>query len=1741
MSSFVELSKQLSQQHLGPDTSHPTLGWTAEKRLHQLKILRTTLLQTLFRELNGPLQDKPHKAKNEPLTVWDKLHVHCAEIQLQGKYQDAEQLEGALQKLAAICTDSRHRHTSDIKSVLTVLEKLTGCGHLLPKPSLGHAKYPMKMMDVADERRLKNTSAKLIPLVTREDYTKEAETYTQYSRSLLLGRHCATIDDQSTSIFSEIDDKVLEAEPGSSLHGLFNPNKPVTNQSDETFTTPKDLFGAMVQSSVSSVETKLCLPDLPTSFNADFLGIKLPKVNMHFLPDEGFESMSSSRASSVTTSPEKLTNRWEAALHHKPCRHRTWEILKQPGHKTERPYLTEAGSSAFDMLYKVRCEEAGALSKRCPPEVFVYPDQKQVCRDAANVLLGLPSETFLLDRKTLTFTCNPYCRLTGTSTESFQSLVVFFADAGTDYIRLTHISQPSVVDSFYSGGLVLQAFLGSVRKFIQFYQVAVMEGTSSQNISWTLLRLRAVYTKLVEQLHTIALLCQCQDRQDGSIPGDGRDPLPTGIQLISYLYQQCLNCITKEDYLIMLSLLRDSCGPYLMFIQDWSFHGICGDLYREFMIKVNNEHIYKRDKFYWTHGYTLRSVGDQERAPLFMGSMAADIFVCGKSINLMKLCCPEHFICNVDAAIPRLSITFSSSELGENHQRMEEYTRQMTILARQKTISRQQKEAQEEKEKEELAIRAHREAAKELERLQNNIQKEKLAADAKKRKNFEELKEQMQQELLRKTNEIQAERKKDRERIEALTRQEEGEKDLQAELEQKAREELIAYYEELSEDARKRERRAMWRVRRRQLDERRRDFLKSDQINLGLDKATPEISVEVEDPNNRVPVKDTDSISGSVVEMSESGRKYSHSKADTDGGDLASLPMDSLSMKDDIVSKTAGTQKRDQNEIGSKLYPIKSDTSERIDSDKMKSNLTFYPNEDIDSTLTLVGGPQSSLLPNEEGKTPQVDVDLRDFLPKKEEDSEEERAADTSVDDILLEIGSSLPHSSNKDLGLPLVTGVDSDQNSPMEYDLADDMLKTLQQKSVEGGEKQKEAGKLVHDGKKSLTGSDTTENLKQLQGNIPKYGHMVKSESADSGIGKSTLLKHVSDSSIRDLMYPTSLMKTDVSKSEPDVAVLKPEVRKLAGHSSDSSIQDTMYPKPSEIPDRAENLANRLKDSDDRKNKETPVKETDDFIDQTSGSVTDIGDQHSVDKERSKDRVPAPKEEKIKKMAIGPSSSLGEGSYVSTPDGGEGKDEPIGHPSDSIVQTLMYPSQGMSVKQLPPGDGLKVSRVTTGHPSDSTIQKIIYQKKKSQEDTDSSRVTENIDEEIDPEMLAKWNAARDDHSFNFSVLKDNPSLDILAATGYIPSRSEVGDYCAQRLHDGNIDALERLALPVLLERSITAPLTAQIKLVNESILDYFHVELKIGNHFKNLRRYLFLEGGEFGQSLCDQLFDKLSSVNHLHELISPISLNQILSRAIQYSSNESADINNSLSFACKYIPKVFKPNAIDILDCLELKYTVEWPTNIVITDACHTVYNRIFLFLLKLKRTAWVLKDIHYQLERSAKMQNASRSYQYHQLQLFRHEMQHFVSVMQSYVVNQVIHVSWEEFQQTLKHNVHNLDDLRGQHNTYLNSATQRCLLNKKAAPVMKVITDILSLVLKVRTQLMAERWSINRNGECIHPSFQNIKKSYAAFKEYSTFLYKVVTKLVTRGYQPHLEEFLMLLNFNNYYKESTSFSTQI
>lgn len=58
-------------------------------------------------------------------------------------------------------------------------------------------------------------------------------------------------------------------------------------------------------------------------------------------------------------------------------------------------------------------------------------------------------------------------------------------------------------------------------------------------------------------------------------------------------------------------------------------------------------------------------------------------------------------------------------------------------------------------------------------------------------------------------------------------------------------------------------------------------------------------------------------------------------------------------------------------------------------------------------------------------------------------------------------------------------------------------------------------------------------------------------------------------------------------------------------------------------------------------------------------------------------------------------------------------------------------------------------------------------------------------------------------------------------------------------------------------------------------------------------------------------------------ELLSPLALNAVLSKALQYSLHGDSPHAANLSFALKFLPEAFAPNAPDVLSCLELRYKV--------------------------------------------------------------------------------------------------------------------------------------------------------------------------------------------------------------------------
>lgn len=58
-------------------------------------------------------------------------------------------------------------------------------------------------------------------------------------------------------------------------------------------------------------------------------------------------------------------------------------------------------------------------------------------------------------------------------------------------------------------------------------------------------------------------------------------------------------------------------------------------------------------------------------------------------------------------------------------------------------------------------------------------------------------------------------------------------------------------------------------------------------------------------------------------------------------------------------------------------------------------------------------------------------------------------------------------------------------------------------------------------------------------------------------------------------------------------------------------------------------------------------------------------------------------------------------------------------------------------------------------------------------------------------------------------------------------------------------------------------------------------------------------------------------------ELLTPLVLNSILSKALQYSLHGDTHLARNFTFALRFLPETFHPHAPDSLNCLELRYKV--------------------------------------------------------------------------------------------------------------------------------------------------------------------------------------------------------------------------
>ncbi|XP_032201714.1 gamma-tubulin complex component 6 isoform X3 [Mustela erminea] len=1394
--------------------------------------------------------------------------------------------------------------------------------------------------------------------------------------------------------------QVMEAAPGTGLPttGLFSYGDPCSDRFERD--TRVSLFGALVHSRTYDMDVRLDLPPVPDSADLFGLAIKVPQ-SVDQSDDEGFQSASNLTPDSQSEpgmTPD--IDLWDAVLTYEASKRRCWEQVGcPPGHR-EEPYLTEAGRDAFDRFCRLRHGELQVLGGGLlqAPQL-VLAKECELVKDALNVLIGVASATFSFCQPAQTFTVKRGVHVSGASPESVSSLLSEVAVCGTHYARLSQFSLQPVLDSSCGKGLVFQAFTSGLRRYLRYYRACVL----STPPTLSLLTLGFLFKKLGRQLRYLAELCGVGAALPGSGSGEPGAAFPTGVKLLSYLYQEALDNCSNEHYPVLLSLLKTSCEPYTRFIHDWVYSGVFRDVCGEFMIQVNHEYLGFRDKFYWTHGYVLISKEVEDCVPVFLKHTARDVYVCGKTINLLKVCCPQHYLCCSDVPVPRIAVIFSPEELKEVERDCAIYVGRMERVARHSSISKEEKELRVEIAKQELIVQAREAASRVLRALSDRQTSERMALDARKREQFQRLKEQF----------VQDQERRRAARQEALDGgggpaggfcdRERRLRVLEERLERKARQALVDHYSKLSAEAARREQKALWKIQRHRLASARLRFLVEDQKHIqGVLKDVSE--GKAPEPLAVLPAAGSQTLSSGHEHPaggSSSDSRYAEPQH------VAAWDWLNSRTPEQVRPPAAGAR---GSAPGSELQP----------------------------------GPGDRPGPFSEG------LSIQDFLPRAREAEPPAHAGVTPVlEEALQTIGSDLPPWAPSDV---VATGPAGTQ----EYD-----FRTILRPAVAplaspgtlqtvGGGSSNEGQQLWRDSVTQPENTGVPDRHVALLHPHPA-GHTVPQEGSSQATEQ--LLEHVSEGSV-----PIGGCTSGMAPSRPRWNV---HGHVFQSHVALSALSGEGQP---DMPRPCQSLTDQVSRSGLSLGAQSPVCEhepqmpTETASDSDSAQVAGSsgGEPHGLQ------ALPS---------AAALSGDLGDGI----------PEEPGPVPSrDAEDLSPNHPpsSQDDVAAQSSPGLGEEAAAA----------------QRWGREQAYLAGLAEQYGLEQYPDSYEAMSEPPAAHLLHHGLprafaLPEDPRV-----------RSDADETAVQ--------LSELLPLPVLMKHSISAPLAAHVSLVNKAAVDYFFVELRLEAHFEALRHFLLMEDGEFAQSLSDLLFEKLGAGQTPGELLNPLVLNSVLSKALRYSLHGDTPLAANLSFALKFLPEAFAPNAPDVLSCLELRY--------------------------KLKLVMWALKDVCFHLKRAALVSRAAGSVQFRQLQLFKHEMQHFVKVTQGYIANQILHVTWCEFRARLAQ-VGDLEDIQRAHAEYLHKAVFRGLLTEKAAPVMNVIHSIFSLVLKFRSQLISQPW-VPAGGPrgAQHPNFALMQQSYSTFKYYSHFLFKVVTKLVNRGYQPHLEDFLLRINFNNYYQDA-------
>uniref|UniRef100_A0A1I8H5U8 Gamma-tubulin complex component n=1 Tax=Macrostomum lignano TaxID=282301 RepID=A0A1I8H5U8_9PLAT len=522
----------------------------------------------------------------------------------------------------------------------------------------------------------------------------------------------------------------------------------------------------------------------------------------------------------------------------------------------ELPYLTEAGPAALDI--------ALAAADRPPnPPVNSRVSREKLCLDAQALMIGLASVCFPLssnrdDSDSAELTVRAGLAIEGCTSESLARLLRPLLVAGGQIRKLRHLL--TVGRRMTDVGQIASAFLGCLESYLNLHESLVL---SAYSPSCGPIQLVVRMRPLCQQVELVYQLC-CPSGDSSEFDKF----ISGGMKLLNRLEAALAGAsplgACQFERLLLTHFLTESSRPYLRRLHDWVHTGLANaadasnpwldanNLYTtndsaEFPVVCNPDYASQRSVGYWRYAYSLRQ--QQKRWPLLPADASTKLFFCGKSVNLLRLLAPKHpllIVTTADGATSAAAMPLALRHSIADLELVAQASDRRLAEARQAEWSARRRRAVAERQRAEtlrsLAAAAREASAREFEAMQAAIGERRRAELKAKREQVEALKREAERARQAKADTAAAEAAETERALAAVERE-------RRDLEDRVRQELLAGYARLTNEAAKRELRALWRLQRRRWDQRRVARLAADEARwkqemIDATNANPMVSLD---------------------------------------------------------------------------------------------------------------------------------------------------------------------------------------------------------------------------------------------------------------------------------------------------------------------------------------------------------------------------------------------------------------------------------------------------------------------------------------------------------------------------------------------------------------------------------------------------------------------------------------------------------------------------------------------------------------------------------------------------------------------------------------------------------------------------------------------------------------------------------------------------------------------------------